>query len=134
MTVFGRLEPNTAGDEVDDDLVDEAEPQCLPTDLATGHVDEGERRCASVLPVLRCFVGDDEDVLTGGRPAVPAVGEVEETPADDVRGHAGVEGAHESADAWVDRDSSVVPSKDQLTSPLPYQSKGGPTPSLSSAM
>jgi hypothetical protein len=71
-----------------------------------------------VLLVLRWFVGDHEDVLTGGRLAVPAGGEVEEASADD--------------DGRVVWDSSSLPSKAQRTSVL-YQSKSGPTPPLSSA-
>src|SRR5215208_4462409 len=39
-----------------------------------------------------------------------------------------------SAEAWVLRASPSLPSKDQVTSPLPYQSNSGPTPSPSSAM
>jgi hypothetical protein len=39
-----------------------------------------------------------------------------------------------SAEAWVVRHSSSVPGKLQVTSPLPYQSNSGPTPSWSSAM
>src|SRR5215212_11374771 len=39
-----------------------------------------------------------------------------------------------SAEAWVVRHSPSAPGKDQVTSPLPYQSNSGPTPSSSSAM
>jgi hypothetical protein len=39
-----------------------------------------------------------------------------------------------SAEARLLRTSSSLPGKLQLTSPLPSQSKRGPTPSLSSAM
>src|SRR6266542_1788059 len=39
-----------------------------------------------------------------------------------------------SAEAWVPRAARSLPGKVQLTSPVPSQSKSGPTPSLSSAM
>jgi hypothetical protein len=81
------------GNKIDDDLVDEAEPQCLTSDLATGDiddpvagvlpsgtdgrldaVDERERRCVGVLPVRRRFVGDHNDVLAAaGLPSQPFV-------------------------------------------------------------
>lgn len=37
------------GDQIDDDLIDEAEPQCLASDLAPGHVDDPVARAGVVL-------------------------------------------------------------------------------------
>jgi len=58
-------------------------------------VDERERCGVGVLPVRRRPVGDDEDVLAGGRLAVPAVGHVEHPPSDDIRSHVAVQVQHE---------------------------------------
>ena len=126
-----RLAADLAGGHVDDPVAGEL---LRGLDGLLDAVDEGERGGVGVLPVLRRFVGDHEDVLTGGRHAVPAVGQVEQTaPDDDGRDDVYV-ARMKSADAWVVCDLVVLPSKDQLTSPLPNQSNSGPTPSLSSAM
>jgi len=80
------------GNKIDDDLVDEAEPQCLTSDLATRHVDdpvagvllggpdgrldavdERERCRAGMLPARRRFMGDHGDVFAGGLPSQPFV-------------------------------------------------------------
>jgi hypothetical protein len=45
-------------------------------------IDECEWRRAGMLPVRRRFVGDHENVLTGGGLAVPAVRQVEQPTAD----------------------------------------------------
>jgi hypothetical protein len=77
-------------------LVDQPELERLAADLTRGDIDvpvagelrrggdrlldpidEGERRGAGVLPVRRRLMSDDEDVLVCGRPAVPAVRQVD---------------------------------------------------------
>jgi hypothetical protein len=58
-------------------------------------VDEGERFGVGVLPVRRRPMGDDEDLLAGGRLAVPAVGQVEQPPSDDHRRQVAVLALHE---------------------------------------
>jgi hypothetical protein len=90
-------EERTAGaedhrDQVDHHLIDQPERERLAADLTGGHVevpvarellggrnrlldavDERERRGVGVFPVRRRLMGDDEDVLAGGRLAVPAL-------------------------------------------------------------
>jgi hypothetical protein len=91
------------GNKIDDDLVDEAEPQCLTSDLATGYiddpvagvlpggtdglhdaVDERERRGVGVLPVRRWFVGDHKERARRRQACRPA-GRPEGTPARSLR-------------------------------------------------
>jgi hypothetical protein len=56
---------------------------------------KGERCGVGVLPARRRLIGDDEDVLACGRLAVPAIGQVEQPPSDDVRRHVAVVARHE---------------------------------------
>jgi hypothetical protein len=140
-------------DHVEVHLVDQTGRQRLPADLAGRHRhvvvvgeraglfdgagdavgDEGERRAGEV-PIGRRLVGDHEDVLAHRRDTVPAVGDVEQAPADHGRANvtrerADVVGAH-----GVTRKTRSGSAMVTATSPLPYQSNSGPTASLSSAM
>jgi hypothetical protein len=80
-------------------------------------------------------MGDDEDVLAGGRLAVPAVGQVEQPPSDDHHRRVAVVALHEVGRS-LSGPALVVGALEGpgVTSPLPYQSNSGPTSSLSSAM
>ena len=126
MAKNGRPEPNTAGTRVTTTWSispsASAWPPIWPAATSTTEVagellgggdgrldavDEREGRRAGVLPVGRRLVGDDEDVLAGGGLAVPAVGDVEDTPADDVRGHVAIDAEHEVARRLAGPDLAV---------------------------
>jgi hypothetical protein len=138
---------------VDHHPVDQPEPERLAADLTSAHVDvpvagellgrgnrlldavdERERCGLGVLPVRRRLMGDDENVLAGGRLATqPLVRSNSRRPIT-FAAMSRYWLRMKSAEAWVLRDSPSEPGKLQVTSPLPYQSNSGPTRSLSSVM
>ena len=152
MAKNGRPDPKTTGTWLTT-TGDQPEPERLAADLTGGHVDdpvageilgggnrlldavdERERCGVGVLPVRRRPVGDDEDVLAGGRLAVqPLVRSNTRRPMT-FAAMSPYRSSMKSAEARVLRTSSSLPGKLQVTSPLPNQSNIGPTPSLSSAM